>query len=86
MFSADVDFNVQFPPATQLPTNASIYLIYGDGTKSLPIPISAADLLNGGMNFTHSYASDGDFMATVVIENMASKMEFNVSVSSNPYS
>ena len=85
MFSADVDVNVQFPPATQLPMNASIYLIYGDGTKSSPIPISAAGLLNGGMNFTHRYTSDGDFIITVVIENMASKMVFNVSVSSDPY-
>lgn len=74
----DVKFTLSYPPLEILPTDASYYIEFGDGVTTDPTSLSFSSPTRT-VDFPHAYKKANDWVATIIIYNLASSITLKAS-------
>lgn len=70
-----VDFKLKYPKDDfPLPTNATLEIMYGDGTAPEKRTVTPDNMQNGHLLFSHAYAKPGKYKSMFTLTNVVSAL------------
>lgn len=80
-YAGTVEFTVEYPSGSLLPTDSQMVIDYGDGSVPVTLPLPFTGPPPYIYTFSYTFPDDGDYTTVVTINNHASEESFEVSVS-----